>query len=214
VSGSKDRERQRIADIMGRLDETYPDASCSLEFTDPLQLLISTQLSAQCTDERVNIVTQDLYRKYRTVDDFADADQAELERDIYSTGFYRNKARNIIACCRTLREEYGGRIPDTLEEMLQLPGVGRKTANLVLFTVYGVPGLVIDTHAKRLAYRMGLTRETEPEKVERDLMRKIPKERWGAFSHQLVHHGRAFCDARKPNCGDCPISPFCPKVLV
>jgi endonuclease-3 len=202
---------KRLENIMKGLDALYPDPLCSLEYADPLQLLISTQLSAQCTDARVNIVTEDLFRKYRNVYDYANADPEEFEQDIRSTGFYKNKTKNILACCRMLIEKYGGVVPDTLDEMLKLPGVGRKTANLVLHTVYGVPGLVIDTHAKRLAYRMGLTQNTDPEKIEYDLMKIIPSDRWGPFSHQLVLHGRAFCTARKPACGDCPISGSCPK---
>ena len=196
---------------MKGLDDLYPDPLCSLEFVDALQLLISTQLSAQCTDARVNIVTKELFKKYKTVHDYAGADPDVFEQDIKSTGFYKNKTKNIIACCKTLIKNFNGKVPSTMEEMLTLPGVGRKTANLVLNTVYGIPGLVIDTHAKRLVFRMGLTENTDPVKIEFELMKIIPEKRWGAFSHQLVLHGRAVCNARKPKCGICDVSGYCPK---
>jgi len=209
----KDKQARALR-IIGVLDGMYSDADCTLDSVDTLQLLISTQLAAQCTDARVNVVAERLYKKYRTARDFAEADVAELEEDIRETGFFRNKARNIIGCCRMLVSEHGGEVPGTMEELLRLPGVGRKTANLVLGDAFGTPGMVVDTHAGRLSRRMGLTTEREPEKVERALMAIIPKERWTKFGHQLVLHGRAYCQARKPRCSDCPISPDCPRAGV
>ncbi|WP_313562873.1 endonuclease III [Ruminiclostridium cellobioparum] len=202
-------KKERVIEILKIFNELYPEAECSLEYMEPLQLLISTQLAAQCTDARVNIVTKDLYKKYRSAEDFANADQAELEQDIKSTGFYRNKAKNIIGCCKLLVEKYDRKIPDNLEEMLQLPGVGRKTANLVLYEVYGIPGVVVDTHAKRLSNRIGLTKNQEPEKIEYDLQKIVPKESWADFCHKLVYHGREVCNARKPDCENCRINSLC-----
>lgn len=201
--------KQRVLKIIEKLEEMYPDADCSLRHRDPLQLMIATQLAAQCTDARVNIVTKDLFQKYRTAKDFAAARQEELEEDIRSTGFYHNKARNIIAACKMLTEVFEGRVPSNMEDLLKLPGVGRKTANLVLNDCFGVPGIVVDTHAKRLSNRMGLTENQDPEKIEYDLMKVVPKEKWGSFCHQLVFHGRAVCSARKPLCGECGIREYC-----
>jgi endonuclease-3 len=208
------RRNARAKKIIAVLDTLYTDADCTLEISSPMQLLISTLLAAQCTDERVNIVAQPLYEKYRTARDFANADAQELELEIRPTGFFRNKARNIINCCRMIESEFGGQVPNTMESLLRLPGVGRKTANLVLGDAFGVPGVVVDTHAGRLARRMGLTAETDPEKVEYDLMKSIPKENWTKFCHQLVLHGRAVCSARKAKCGECMASPLCPRVGV
>ena len=208
------QKRKRAQEIIGVLNELYSVAECTLDFNDPLQLLISTQLAAQCTDERVNNVTKTLYQKYRTVSDFAQANIIELEQEIKSTGFFRNKARNIINCCKKIEAEFNGEIPNTMEELLSLPGVGRKTANVVLGDAFHVPGIVVDTHAGRLARRMELTKETDPEKVEFALMKIIPKESWTRFGHQLVLHGRAVCNARKPACSRCSVSPFCPKIDV
>lgn len=201
--------KQKILKIIEKFDEMYPDADCSLEYTDPLQLMIATQLAAQCTDARVNIVTRDLFQKYRTAEDFAAARQEELEEDIRSTGFYHNKARNIIAACKMLIDDFGGTVPSNMEDLLKLPGVGRKTANLLLNDCFGVPGIVVDTHAKRLSNRIGLTENEDPEKIEYDLMKVVPKEKWGGFCHQLVFHGRAVCNARKPLCGECGIREYC-----
>lgn len=195
-----------IIDILNTL---YPEADCSLDYRDPLQLLIATQLAAQCTDERVNKVTVDLYKKYKNVYDFANATQEELEKDIKSTGFFRNKAKNIIACCKMLIAEYGGKVPNNLDDLLRLPGVGRKTANLVLGDIFGIPGLVIDTHAKRIAKRLGLTNNDDPTKVEFDLMKIIPPPVQNRFCHQLVYHGRAVCNARKPRCEICQLFEYC-----
>lgn len=202
-------KKDRVNKIIEVFDRLYPQAVCSLEYGTPLQLVISTQLAAQCTDARVNIVTQDLYKKYKSAEDFAAADVKELENDIRSTGFYRNKAKNIIGCCKMLLEKYDGVVPDSMEEMLKLPGVGRKTANLVLYEVYGIPGIVVDTHAKRLSNRIGLTKNEDPEKIEYDLQKIVPKQKWASFCHELVFHGREVCNARKPLCGKCEISEYC-----
>ncbi|MGE5614720.1 MAG: endonuclease III [Bacillota bacterium] len=201
--------RERVEKIIELLEEMYPDASCTLTYKDPLQLMVATQLAAQCTDARVNIVTKELFKKYRTVQDFASADAGELEQDIKSTGFYRNKAKNIIAACKMIIDNFGGNVPGDMESLLKLPGVGRKTANLLLNDSFGIPGVVVDTHAARLSKRMGLTKNDDPEKIEYDLMEIIPKEKWGSFCHQLVYHGRAICGARKPACEKCRISPHC-----
>jgi endonuclease-3 len=201
--------KQRVFKIIERFNEMYPDADCSLEYRDPLQLLIATQLAAQCTDARVNMVTPYLFKKYKTVQDFAEANLEELEQDIKSTGFYHNKARNIIAACRMIITDFGGTVPSNMEDLLKLPGVGRKTANLVLNDCFGVPGVVVDTHAKRLSKRIGLTENEDPGKVEYDLMKVVPVESWGRFCHQLVYHGRAVCNARKPLCENCGIRPYC-----
>jgi len=201
--------KQKVDKIIEKLEEMYPDAGCSLEYNDPLQLMIATQLAAQCTDERVNIVTKDLFKKYKTVDDFANADLHELEQDIRSTGFYHNKAKNIIAACKMIISDFGRNVPSDIESLLKLPGVGRKTANLLLNDCFGIPGIVVDTHAKRLSRRIGLTKHEDPEKIEYDLMKIIPKDKWGRFCHQLVYHGRAVCNARKPLCEKCGISEYC-----
>ena len=202
-------KKQRALEIIEELDRLYPDAGCSLTYKTPLQLLIATQLAAQCTDERVNIVTRDLFEIYKTAEDFANADIKVLEQDIRSTGFYRNKARNIIACCQKIIDEYDGEVPDTMEKLLTLPGVGRKTANVILGNIFNTPGIVVDTHAKRLSNRLGLTKEQDPTKIEFDLMKIIPRERWSRFSNQLVFHGRAVCNARKPDCESCSLKPYC-----
>lgn len=205
----KNQLTDKVANIIQILDELYPSATCSLEYADPLQLLISTQLSAQCTDARVNIVTKSLFKKYLNVYDFANADIHELEEDIKSTGFYHNKARNIINCCKSLIERFDGKVPGNLNDLLTLAGVGRKTANLVLGDVFGIPGIVVDTHAKRLSNRIGLTGNEDPEKIEYDLMKIIPREKWTSFGHQLVLHGREVCNARKPDCPHCRIRGYC-----
>ena len=203
------RKKERAALILKELERLYPEAACSLDFKNALELLIATQLAAQCTDKRVNIVTKDLFQKYKTVEDYAGADLTELEEDIRTTGFFRNKAKNIKACCIKLLKEFDGEVPGTLEELLTLPGVGRKTANVVLSSVFGVPGVIVDTHCGRLARRMGFTVSENPDIVERDLMKIIPKDQWSQFSHYLVFHGREICDARKPKCDKCSILPYC-----
>ena len=203
----------RTNKIIAGLQKTYPDAHCELNFSNPFQLLIATILSAQCTDKRVNIVTADLFKKYRTAKDFADAELAELEKAIKTTGFFRNKARNIQACCRALVEKHGGEVPRTMDELHPLGGVGRKTANVVLGNAFGINvGVVVDTHVARLANRLGLTKETQAEKIEQELMTLVPRERWTLFSHWLIWHGRRRCDARKPDCENCEIQKLCPQI--
>ncbi|MCL2838611.1 MAG: endonuclease III [Oscillospiraceae bacterium] len=205
------KKRERVLKIIGIFDEIYGGADCSLDFRTPLELLIATQLAAQCTDARVNIVTKDLFKKYTSVEDFANANLLELEQDIKSTGFYRNKAKNIIACCKRILSEYNGEIPNNLEDMLTLAGVGRKTANLVLGDIFGIPGIVVDTHATRISNLLGLTANKDPYKIELDLQKVVPKENWGKFCHQLVLFGREYCIARRPKCDICPIAIYCPS---
>jgi endonuclease-3 len=204
--------RKRAGRIVRLLKKEYPDARCSLNYSNPLELLVATILSAQCTDERVNLVTAELFRKHRTAEDYARAPAAELERDIHSTGFFRNKARSIQGACRLIAEKYKGRVPDTMEELLELPGVARKTANVVLGNAYGVAsGVVVDTHVARLSERLGLTREKTPEKIERDLTSLVPKPDWIIFPHLLIAHGRKVCKARGPLCGECVLAKLCPS---
>jgi len=211
-SESKQSKTTRLKKIIAGFQKTYPDAHCELTHADPLQLLIATILSAQCTDKRVNIVTPALFSKYRTAADFADAPRADLEQAIKSIGFFRSKARNIQNCCRKLVELHGGEVPRTMEELIQLGGVGRKTANVVLGNAFGVVvGVIVDTHAMRLSHRLGLTTEKTPEKIERDLMKLLPRSHWLLFSHWLVWHGRRRCDARKPDCANCEVLKWCPQ---
>jgi endonuclease III len=195
--------------ILAVLDEHYPDARCTLDYGNPLELLVATILSAQCTDERVNQVTPQLFETYRTTADYAQAPLAELETAIRSTGFYRNKAKNIQACCRELQERFAGKIPVDLSMLVQLPGIGRKTANVILGNAFHIPGIVVDTHVGRVSQRLGLTTNEDPVKIEFDLMELIPRERWVTFSHQLIHHGRKVCSARKPMCNQCPLRALC-----
>jgi endonuclease-3 len=205
----------RTKKIIAGLRTTYPNAHCELNFSNPLELLIATILSAQCTDKRVNLVTANLFKKYRSAADFANAGVAELEQAIRTTGFFRNKAKNIKACCATLVEKYGGEVPHTMEELTALGGVGRKTANVVLGNAFGINvGVVVDTHISRLSQRLGLTKHTDPEKIEQDLMPLVPREQWTLFSHWLIWHGRRRCDARKPDCVGCEIAKLCPRVGV
>ena len=201
---------RRVAKIIQGLDAAYPAAKCALHHCNPFQLLVSTILSAQCTDERVNKVTPALFQHYPAPQDFAALHQEVLEQEIYSTGFFHNKAKNIIGSAKKLISDYGGKIPRTMKEMLSLPGVARKTANVVLGTAFGIPtGVVVDTHVFRIARRLQLSSQKTPEKVEQDLLRLIPKERWIDFSHQVIHHGRRLCQARKPLCADCPLESLC-----
>lgn len=203
--------RERVNAIWPILKKAYPQAKCALEHSDALQLLIATILSAQCTDVRVNIVTKTLFKKYKTVKDWADAPLEEIEQDIKSTGFYRNKAFNIKNACQKIIDDYGGKVPNTMDELLLLNGVGRKTANVVLGNAFGVPGIVCDTHVIRLSRRLELSANTDnPEKLEIDLMEIVPKENWTFFSHLLIFHGRNICKARRPDCGICPIAKYCP----
>ena len=206
--------RRRARRVLDTLAELYPDAYCALDHQTPIQLLVATILSAQCTDARVNLVTPALFARYRTAEDFATANPAELEKLIASTGFFRNKARNIIACCQAIMERHGGEVPGTLEELVQLPGVGRKTANVILGNAFGVPGITVDTHVGRLSRRLGLTEHDDPVKVEFDLMEQVPEADWTMFSHRLIFHGRRVCDARKPDCPRCAMNRFCPKIGV
>ncbi|HXG62243.1 MAG TPA: endonuclease III [Planctomycetota bacterium] len=205
-------EAERAARIVEILARTYPDARCALRHRNALELLVATILSAQCTDARVNEVTRELFRKYRTARDYAEADPAELERAVRSTGFYRAKARAIREAARILVEKHGGRVPDTMEALVELPGVARKTANVVLGTWFGkATGVVVDTHVRRVARRLGLTRHEDPKKIEQDLMRILPQEEWIDFSHRLIWHGRRLCTARKPKCAECPLASCCPS---
>lgn len=206
--------RSRARRIVRLLSQLYPDAHCALEYETPLQLLIATILSAQCTDVRVNLVTPSLFTRYRDVSSFAEAVPSELETAIQSTGFFRNKARNIIECCKRIMAEHGGNVPSKMELLVHLPGVGRKTANVLLGNAFDTPGITVDTHVGRLSRRMGLTVEEDPQKVEQDLMRLIPKKEWTKFSHRMIFHGRQVCHSRKPNCDQCTLAKVCPKVGV
>jgi endonuclease-3 len=201
----------KASKIIELLEKEYPDAKTALHHTNPLELLIATILSAQCTDERVNIVTKTLFEKYKTAEDYANSDLKELEKDIRSTGFYRNKARNIKNCCRMLAEKFGSQVPRTMQEMLELPGVARKTANIVLSNAFGtVEGIAVDTHVRRLAQRLGLTENEDPNKIEEDLMRIVPKTHWMRITDLLIFHGRRICTAKKPKCGMCVLNKTCP----
>jgi endonuclease III len=208
-------EKKRAGKIIGQLKRAYPDARCSLNYSTPLELLVATILSAQCTDERVNLVTSELFRKYRGAEDYMNAVPAELERDIHSTGFFRNKAKAIQGACRMILEQYGGRVPETIEELIALPGVARKTANVVLGNAYGIAsGVVVDTHVARVSQRLRLTAHEQPEKIERDLIDLVPRADWIIFPHLLIAHGRAVCKARTPLCAECPVEPLCPSSLL
>ncbi len=211
---TKNSRKQRARQITRGLAKLYPDAHCALHHDNPLQLLVATILSAQCTDVRVNLVTPALFARYPDTHAFAAADQGELETVIQSTGFFRNKAKNIIACCKELVAKHAGQVPATMEELIPLPGIGRKTANVILGNAFGVPGITVDTHVLRLSKRMGLTEQTEPPKVERDLMEVIPKKDWTMFSHRMIFHGRQVCHARKPRCETCTLAQVCPKIGV
>jgi endonuclease III len=202
--------KQRVGQILKHLDKLYPNATCALEHKNAWQLLVATILSAQCTDKRVNAVTPGLFAKYPTIRDFAAVSQEELAQDIRSTGFFNNKAKSVIGAAKKILADFGGKVPRTMEELLTVPGAARKTANVVLGTAYGIAnGVVVDTHVQRLAGRLDLSKETTPEKIERDLMEIIPQEKWILVSHQLILHGRSLCPARKPNCAECPINPLC-----
>ena len=203
----------RAKKIIAALRKTYPDAHCELNYSNPLELLIATVLSAQCTDKRVNQVTAELFRKYRTAADYANANTTALEQDVKTTGFFRNKTKSIQACCRKLVEQYGGKVPQTMEELVQLGGVGRKTANVVLGNAFGInEGIVVDTHVARLSHRLGLTKQKDPEKIEHDLVKLVPRAQWTMFSHWLIWHGRRRCYARNPDCLNCEIKTLCQRV--
>lgn len=201
---------KRTIEILNRLDETYGrEYICYLEHETPWQLLIAVILSAQCTDARVNIVTRDLFQKYDSLEKFANASQAEMEQDIHATGFYHNKAKNIIGCAKKLIEDYGGEVPSDLNALLSLPGVGRKTANVIRGNIYHEPSIVVDTHVKRISRRLGLTKEEDPEKIEYDLMKKLPKDHWILWNIQIISFGRSICFARGPKCNICPLKDLC-----
>ena len=205
------QQKERVKKVLQLLDEHYgTDDICYLEYENAWQLLIATILSAQCTDARVNIVTRDLFQKYRSVEDFAKADPKELEQDIHATGFYRNKAKNIISCCQDLMSRFGGQVPETLEELTSLAGVGRKTANVIRGNIYHEPSIVVDTHVKRISARLGFTEETDPAKVEQDLMRVLPKDHWILYNMQIITLGRQLCKALNPKCGECFLTEVCP----
>ena len=207
-------KKRRVRRVIATLKKEHPDARCSLNHTSPLELLIATILSAQCTDERVNIVTADLFRKYRKWEDYASAPASELEHDIRSTGFFRNKAKSIQGACRMIGERYGGRVPESTEELLELPGVARKTANVVLGNAFGIAsGVVVDTHVTRLSERLGFSAEKSPEKIERDLASLVPESDWIIFPHLLIAHGRKICKARTPLCGECALAKLCPSAF-
>lgn len=203
------RKDERATKVMDIFDKIYPEVKCTLDYATPLQMLIATQLSAQCTDARVNIVTKDLFQKYKNAEDFANADIKELENDIRSTGFYKNKAKNIIACCQRIIDAYDGEVPDTMEDLLTLAGTGRKTANLVLGDIFKKPAVVVDTHCIRLSNKIGLVNTDDPVKIEFALKKLIPPEKQLRLCHQLVNHGRVRCNARKPDCDNCEIKEFC-----
>ncbi len=206
------QKRTRTGSSIGRLKAAYPDARCSLHYSNPLELLVATVLSAQCTDERVNTVTQSLFKKYRTASDYAMAPLGELEEDIKSTGFYRNKAKALRACCAELMARYGGQVPADMAALVQLPGIGRKTANVILGNAFDMAeGIVVDTHVRRLASRLGLSRHTDPDKIEQDLLRLVPRNDWITFGHLLIQHGRRICSARAPKCPVCPVNDLCPS---
>lgn len=205
------KEKERIEHILDILQEQYGGAKCYLHYETPLQLLIATMLSAQCTDDRVNMVTKDLFQKYLSVRDFAEANVIELEKDIHSTGFYRNKAKNIIACCQRLLLEYNGEVPSAIEDLTALAGVGRKTANVVRGHIFNLPGVIVDTHVKRISNLLGLTKNQDPVKIEFDLMKLLPEEKWVAFNTQAIAHGRKICVARRPKCEECLLRPYCPS---
>jgi len=202
-------ETKRAEMVYGRLSERYPDATVTLDYKDPLQLLVATILAAQCTDARVNVVTKDLFKKHKKAADYAAVPRDELAKDIVQCGFFNMKAASIQKTSEILVRDYGGKVPGTMEELVKLPGVGRKTANVILGACFGTPGIIVDTHVRRVSARLGFTNNTEPEKIEQDLMQVVPRDKWTMFSHLLVFHGRNICIARKPNCPICPVNDLC-----
>ena len=209
---STDELKKRVRKVISRLKRVYPDAKCSLTHTNPFELLIATILSAQCTDERVNIVTADLFRKYRQPEDYLKVPARELEKDIQSTGFFRNKTKSIQGTSKLLTEEYGGQVPQTMDELLELPGVARKTANVVLGNAFGIKaGVVVDTHVTRLSHRLNFTQQKTAEKIEQDLIGIVPKKDWVIFPHLMIYHGRKVCKARNPLCAECVVEKQCPS---
>jgi endonuclease-3 len=206
----------KIGPILKLLDQHYREAHVTLDFTNPLELLVATVLSAQCTDVRVNQVTPAIFKQFPTAAHYAEAPLEDLEKAIYTTGFYRQKAKSIKALCRALVEKFGGRVPDSLDDLVKLPGIGRKTANVILGNAFGTPGIVVDTHLGRVARRLGLTRQKDPVKIEFDLMPLVPQNRWIKFSHQMIWHGRRICAAKKPDCPSCPLLRYCdygPRII-
>ncbi len=209
------RPADRIKPIIRKLKKQYPDATCSLTYENPLQLLVATILSAQCTDARVNEVTKSLFQTYRDARDYAEASTEDVEEAIRPTGFFRNKTKSILGMARSLVDHHRGEVPRTMAELIELPGVGRKTANVVLGNAFGIDeGVVVDTHVTRISRRLKLTRRTDPEKIERDLMKLVPRKDWTLFPHLMIHHGRAVCQARKPRCEICPVKTLCPSAEV
>lgn len=205
---------KNIKEVIKILKKEYPEAKIALRFKNTWQLLVATVLSAQCTDVKVNQVTPALFEKYKTIPDFAEADRAEFEKYIYSTGFYKNKTKSIIGAAKKILSEFGGRVPRTMQELTSLPGIGRKTANVILSSGFGiVEGIVVDTHVIRLSLRLGITKNTDPEKIEKDLVEIVPRADWAVFSHLLILHGRKICVAKKPLCGDCVINKLCPSAF-
>lgn len=206
---------ERTREILGLLDEKYTrEYKCYLNYENPGQLLIATMLSAQCTDARVNVVTKDLFRKYDSMEKFAQADLGELEQDIKPTGFYHNKAKNIIGCAKRLVQDYHGEVPSGLEDLISLPGVGRKTANVIRGNIFHEPSVVVDTHVKRISGRLGFTKQEDPEKIERDLMKELPKDHWILYNIQIIQFGRTICTARNPKCGDCSLQKYCKEYKI
>jgi endonuclease-3 len=214
VKSQKVQDERRMTEVLKALKREYPEAECSLGYESPFQLLIATILSAQCTDERVNQVTPHLFKKFPTAEAMAQARIPELEKLIQSTGFFRSKAKSLSEASREIVEKHHGKVPQDLHELIKLRGVGRKTANVVLGVAFGVPGLVVDTHVKRLTYRMGFTHSTDPEKIEQEMMKLVPQEDWTLFAHLMIDHGRKICMARRPLCDECPVARYCPKVGV
>ena len=207
-------EKERVLKIIELLEKEYNHPKVALKYNNPLQLLIATMLSAQCTDKRVNMVTEKLFKKYKTAEDYANMDIKVFEQEIKSTGFYKNKAKNIQKCCKILVEKFGGEVPKTMEELISLPGVARKTANIVLGNAYGiVVGIAVDTHVRRLSQRLGLSKNKDPEKIEKDLMKIVPKNKWFDINYLLIEHGRKICNARKPKCEECVINRLCPSAF-
>ena len=202
--------RERLREILQILARTYPDAHCELDFSTPLELLVATILSTQCTDARVNQVTASLFKRYRSAADFAGADPATFEQEIRSTGFFRNKAKNILACCQRLVRDFGGTVPRTMEELVTLPGVGRKTANILLYNAYGIPGFGVDTHVVRVTNRLGLVDSEDPEKIEVAICALLPSAEWGQATHLFIFHGRRTCHAKQPGCPGCAVRAVCP----
>lgn len=211
IQESVGSKKKRVLEMIKRLKKKFPDAQIELNFKNPIELLVAVILSAQCTDKRVNLVTPVLFKKYKTVKDYAKANVKTFEKEIHSTGFYRAKAKSIIGACREIVKRFGGKVPNQMEDLVTLPGVGRKTANVILGNVYGIPGIVVDTHMKRIANRLKLTNHEDPVKIEFELNDVIPKKEWTLFSHLIIWHGRRTCFARKPNCADCLVNDLCPS---